>query len=99
MESANITREEYFLLKKEIRELKEMLLAKKKNPCGECFSIEDVAEFAGISPKTVRNDYADGKIFAKYPRAKNKFTYEDMDRYLQGKIKSKKKGKHHGNTN
>lgn len=80
MEGTDVVKE-LASVKCELAELKERLLFK---PGERRYSYEDVATLADVTTRTVRAHEKHGFIKAKYPRAKHRFTEQDVDRYLRG---------------
>lgn len=57
-------------------------------PNRDCFSYEDVAKMAGCSISKIRLDESKGKIKARYPNAKKRFSPQDVDAWLRGRGKA-----------
>lgn len=56
-----------------------------------CLTYEELADAAGCCPATLRQCEKDGKLYARYPNAKRRFSPEDVALFLRGRVARKER--------
>jgi DNA-directed RNA polymerase specialized sigma24 family protein len=76
--------EELQQLKKEVAELKKEL-RKARTITAHCFSIAEIAEELGVSPRSIKEKIREGKLIERYPLAQKSLHRDDLEMFLRGK--------------
>lgn len=80
--------EEITQIKEEIAEIKATIAQIQRHkaaPNKHCLTVEDVAQWADASEKTVKKWEQEGLLRAQYPNAKKRYLYADVVKFLEGK--------------